>query len=352
MSAVETTSHRAHGTYVKYVTERCRCEPCTIANRDYERARKQRVEPPYVGADRARKHLCYLAAHGVGLKSVALISGVSHGSLAKLVHGDHRRRMPPSKRIRRETERKILAVTIDQAPGGTREPAGPTWEIVDELVARGWMAAEIGRHVNGPTAQSLQLGRELVTRENARIIRSLLDEPVPPRRSRHGLHAVAQPEPPAAELETEPNTESGVWARYCLPRPVGDGDETWRARATCRRPEIPDYLFFPARGDRETLEAAQAICARCPVHVECLDYALRTKVAFGVWGGKSERQRRRIRAGRTDGVERPRYYRLNADETADIVARVEAGETQADLADEYDVGKSTITALLARATQA
>ena len=41
------TKTREHGTYTKYVQERCRCEDCRQANRDYERARARRTEPPY-----------------------------------------------------------------------------------------------------------------------------------------------------------------------------------------------------------------------------------------------------------------------------------------------------------------
>jgi WhiB family transcriptional regulator, redox-sensing transcriptional regulator len=51
-------------------------------------------------------------------------------------------------------------------------------------------------------------------------------------------------------------------------------------------------LFFPSDG--LGVLAAQAICAECPVKAECLEYALADRVDHGVWGGTSERQRRRI----------------------------------------------------------
>jgi len=65
-------------------------------------------------------------------------------------------------------------------------------------------------------------------------------------------------------------------------------------------------LFFPGRGESTT--DAKAICARCPVRQECLDYALDHTERFGIWGGLSERERRRIRrqrhqaAARQDGA--------------------------------------------------
>ncbi len=51
-------------------------------------------------------------------------------------------------------------------------------------------------------------------------------------------------------------------------------------------------LFFPS--DSAGVEIAQRVCAECPVRVECLDYALTNHFVYGVWGGASERERRRI----------------------------------------------------------
>lgn len=66
---------------------------------------------------------------------------------------------------------------------------------------------------------------------------------------------------------------------------------SWFDRAACEGLD-PD-LFFAERG--ESLDAAREICATCPVQAECLDYALRHRIIHGVWGGLSERQRRRLR---------------------------------------------------------
>jgi WhiB family redox-sensing transcriptional regulator len=44
----------------------------------------------------------------------------------------------------------------------------------------------------------------------------------------------------------------------------------------------------------EETERALAICATCPVQRECLDYALEARERFGIWGGKTEKQRRQI----------------------------------------------------------
>jgi WhiB family transcriptional regulator, redox-sensing transcriptional regulator len=44
--------------------------------------------------------------------------------------------------------------------------------------------------------------------------------------------------------------------------------------------------------------AAQRVCAGCPVTVECLEWALTNSERFGVWGGKTERERRKIARAR------------------------------------------------------
>lgn len=184
-------SHRPHGTHVKYVVERCTCGPCREANREYERNRARAMRRPdqawmpYVPAGRARRHLAGLAAAGLGLKTVAKLSGVSHGTLSKLIYGQQGRR--PSKRIRPETERRILAVTIDQAAGAQKIPAGPTWVLLDDLIGRGFTKAWISQQL-GNTSGGLQIRRTFVRASTARRVEALhrrldgLD--APPRRSR------------------------------------------------------------------------------------------------------------------------------------------------------------------------
>jgi WhiB family redox-sensing transcriptional regulator len=65
---------------------------------------------------------------------------------------------------------------------------------------------------------------------------------------------------------------------------------TWRKRADCRG--IDPEVFFPATD--EDAEEAKAICATCPVRQACLEYALANREREGVWGGATERERRRI----------------------------------------------------------
>lgn len=64
----------------------------------------------------------------------------------------------------------------------------------------------------------------------------------------------------------------------------------WMARGKCR--DLPPSLFFPSDG--VGVEVARKICAECCVREECLEYAVSQRIDHGVWGGASERERRRI----------------------------------------------------------
>lgn len=54
--------------------------------------------------------------------------------------------------------------------------------------------------------------------------------------------------------------------------------------------------MFPAPGDTDALAAAKVVCQRCPVYAHCLDFALSTNIEDGVWGSKSEKERRKIKS--------------------------------------------------------
>ena len=65
---------------------------------------------------------------------------------------------------------------------------------------------------------------------------------------------------------------------------------SWRQRAACRGVD-PD-VFYPS--SEEEGEEAKSICRVCPVRESCLEYALANRERDGVWGGATERERRRI----------------------------------------------------------
>lgn len=68
----------------------------------------------------------------------------------------------------------------------------------------------------------------------------------------------------------------------------------WQERALCAQTD-PE-AFFPEKGG--STREAKKICTGCEVKAECLEYALRHGEKFGIWGGMSERERRRIRRQR------------------------------------------------------
>jgi len=69
----------------------------------------------------------------------------------------------------------------------------------------------------------------------------------------------------------------------------------WYDFALCRG--VDTALFFPGRGEDHA--SPRAICAECPVRRPCLEFALTSPMEkWGVWGGSSERERRRLRQER------------------------------------------------------
>jgi WhiB family transcriptional regulator, redox-sensing transcriptional regulator len=75
------------------------------------------------------------------------------------------------------------------------------------------------------------------------------------------------------------------------------GEHNWRLRAACR--DVDSELFFPEGSRGPALESAaraKQICAACPVRARCLDWALTHGAHHGVWGGRTEDERRSARA--------------------------------------------------------
>ncbi len=95
--------------------------------------------------------------------------------------------------------------------------------------------------------------------------------------ARPRLTLVPIPEPPVV-IEPEPE-----------PLPA----DQWQDRALCAQTD-PE-AFFPEKGG--STREAKKICLGCEVRHECLDYALAHDERFGIWGGLSERERRRLKRG-------------------------------------------------------
>ena len=70
-------------------------------------------------------------------------------------------------------------------------------------------------------------------------------------------------------------------------------DDQWQERALCAQTD-PE-AFFPEKGG--STREAKRICLGCEVKDACLEYALANDERFGIWGGLSERERRRLKRG-------------------------------------------------------
>src|SRR4029078_3627911 len=87
---------------------------------------------------------------------------------------------------------------------------------------------------------------------------------------------------------------SSLAALVSTQRFSADGERRWQEEANCLGGD-PD-LFFPERG--ASPRGAESVCRSCEVRVDCLEYALAHGEKFGIWGGLSERERRRVRRQR------------------------------------------------------
>lgn len=211
-----------HGTHAAYVLDRCRCRPCKDANRAYERQRaKDRAygKQAYVDAAPARQHCLELKASGLGPKRLAVVSGVPHGAISRLLYGDDVRGTPASRRIRQSTADKLLAVevTVDTLGARIPVPGLPTRLRLQELIAMGWsqskLAARLGRT---PSNFGRILRGDVVGAESARLVRDLHAElsTTPPPEAEHRDKIAAS--------SARRYARDRGWAPPARPRPLAD----------------------------------------------------------------------------------------------------------------------------------
>ena len=75
----------------------------------------------------------------------------------------------------------------------------------------------------------------------------------------------------------------------------------WQEQALCAQTD-PE-TFFPEKGG--SVKPAKRVCMACPVRAECLEWALETGERYGIWGGLSERERRKVKKQRDDAKRAP-----------------------------------------------
>jgi WhiB family redox-sensing transcriptional regulator len=78
-------------------------------------------------------------------------------------------------------------------------------------------------------------------------------------------------------------------------------DFAWMDEAACRN--MKDVNFFPEEAFNSEAPKAVAVCRRCPVREDCLEFAVENHIQYGIWGGLSYPQRKRyLRNGRKESI--------------------------------------------------
>jgi hypothetical protein len=153
---LQAASQRAaHGTHARYVGGKCRCEECREANRAYEEERQKRlaqgITNKVISAAKARRHILKLSENGIGYKTLADAAGVGKTIVQEV-------RLGQRKRIREETERRILSVDETALPESAKIDAAPTWQLINDLVAQGYAKSQIAKWL-GSKSPGLQIGK-------------------------------------------------------------------------------------------------------------------------------------------------------------------------------------------------
>lgn len=156
-----------HGRRARYMAG-CRCLRCRAANSRYQSDLDRRHAAgdtnPLVSAEPARVHLLALRAANVGYKSAADAAGVARTIIGGIVTGRRTQ-------CRKSTLEAILAVDAGARSGGALVAAGPTWNLLNELIGRGYTRAWLAQQLGAKTP-ALQIRKDWITAETeARVQR-------------------------------------------------------------------------------------------------------------------------------------------------------------------------------------
>jgi hypothetical protein len=183
---------RQHGTRAMYVAERCRCEPCRAAHRDYNREWERRrsraqvwgieeVEPAFVDVTEARDHLAWLSGNGVGSRTVSEVTGLARSTVLSIARGEQ-------VVARQETIDRILAVGTHRAPDVTLVDAAPAWRLIDDLVYLGFTKGRIAMAM-GKKKPAMQLNRHRITRRSLDKVKAVYTKLLRETATWHGTYA-------------------------------------------------------------------------------------------------------------------------------------------------------------------
>lgn len=310
---------RSHGTRACYVhgpnpgsvKGGCRCDPCRQANAAATAARQRSTAPPYVKADRARAHIKALMAQGFGLKAQAAAAGVSATAVSKIIYGDPRRGQKLTARIRPDTEKAILGLTLHDAPDcAPTVPAAHYTATLATLHERGWTYTQIADAI-GCALANLKPRGDRVTAGRHRSVLALLEQAPPligADERGHNAAAIARRDAYDPEAERRDRLRRAAQAeerqRYRKAAqdtpPVLDltvlAAQEWRDVAACRLvPDDQTWIFWAPEADHRAMDACREVCSWCPVRSDCLANAL-ANGETGFWGGHTEAERKAMGA--------------------------------------------------------
>jgi hypothetical protein len=160
-SAAELGANKPHGTRIRYMAG-CKCMLCRAANSRYETERaalrRQGLDNGIVSAERARKHLIQLSRIGIGRRAVSIAVKIPQSSVFKIRNGI-------KTHIRKNTERRILSVSISAARPHAVINAAPVWKLINRLLREGFSKRQLAQRLG--YKNSLQINKRRVIGKTA-----------------------------------------------------------------------------------------------------------------------------------------------------------------------------------------
>jgi hypothetical protein len=157
----ELAANRSHGDRLRYMAG-CRCMLCRAANSRYEvmrsAARKNGDWNGLVSAKRAQKHILKLFRQGVGRRAICAASDVADSII-------HQIKLGRKQQIRKRTETRILAVSVEAIADKSLVDAKHTWVLIRRLLDQGFTKQELAKRLG--YARAIQFGKERVTARSA-----------------------------------------------------------------------------------------------------------------------------------------------------------------------------------------
>ena len=216
----ELAAAKPHGDRLRYLGG-CRCDACRAANTAYERSRSAaRAAGDWngiVSADKARRHIKKLSRLGVGRRAINAVTDIADSILFEIRSGKR-------KNIRARTERLILGVTTDMRGDAVLVPAGPTWALIDQLLAAGHTKGDIALGL-GRKTPALQINKTAITLRTEAAVKRLHAKLIQPDQrmvnSAKAARLIAQLRAeliPASRIASELNmTSAAAGADFVLP---------------------------------------------------------------------------------------------------------------------------------------